>query len=144
MWNSPPQQEPMFHSVEVLWNVLVLLPSFAIIYVRLVQVFLQKVGFCTVTMNQTYCLILLVPLMKFANAACIPLSLDVWKASALCCAVQLFLGKIVYLPLPGDDPKQRRPNIHRAKVLLDWQPKAIEVLKQKETKATVPMECMKM
>eukprot|EP00434_Breviolum_minutum_P039751 symbB.v1.2.035315.t1/scaffold4724.1/size35796/3 len=32
-------------------------------------------------------------------------------------------SKIIYLPLPGDDPKQRRPNITRAKALLEWQPK---------------------
>ena len=30
--------------------------------------------------------------------------------------------KITYLPLPQDDPKQRQPNIERAKRLLDWQP----------------------
>ena len=36
----------------------------------------------------------------------------------------LWPGKIIYLPLPGDDPKQRRPNITRAKALLEWQPKA--------------------
>ena len=35
-------------------------------------------------------------------------------------------GKIVYLPLPGDDPKQRRPNITRARKLLDWEPKAMK------------------
>jgi len=35
-------------------------------------------------------------------------------------------GKIVYLPLPGDDPKQRRPNITRAQKLLDWEPKAMK------------------
>ncbi len=29
---------------------------------------------------------------------------------------------ITYLPLPQDDPKQRQPNIERAKRLLDWQP----------------------
>lgn len=27
-----------------------------------------------------------------------------------------------FLPLPSDDPKQRRPNIEQAKKLLDWQP----------------------
>merc|ERR1712070_703261 len=32
-------------------------------------------------------------------------------------------SKIVYLPLPGDDPKQRRPNISIAKEKLDWEPK---------------------
>jgi UDP-glucuronate decarboxylase len=30
--------------------------------------------------------------------------------------------KIKYFPLPKDDPKQRQPNIDRAKRLLDWQP----------------------
>ena len=30
--------------------------------------------------------------------------------------------KIKYLPLPQDDPKQRQPNIERAKNLLDWSP----------------------
>ncbi|HEY1195886.1 UDP-glucuronic acid decarboxylase family protein [Flavobacterium sp.] len=31
--------------------------------------------------------------------------------------------KIVYRPLPQDDPKQRQPNITKAKTLLDWEPK---------------------
>ncbi len=30
--------------------------------------------------------------------------------------------KIINLPLPQDDPKQRQPNIERARRLLDWQP----------------------
>ncbi len=30
---------------------------------------------------------------------------------------------IVYKPLPQDDPKQRRPDITKAKQLLDWEPK---------------------
>jgi UDP-glucuronate decarboxylase len=32
-------------------------------------------------------------------------------------------SKIVYRPLPGDDPKQRRPDICLAKEKLDWEPK---------------------
>jgi len=32
-------------------------------------------------------------------------------------------SKIVYNPLPEDDPKQRRPDISKAKKLFDWQPK---------------------
>jgi dTDP-glucose 4,6-dehydratase len=32
-------------------------------------------------------------------------------------------SKIVYKPLPTDDPKQRRPDITRARTLLGWQPK---------------------
>lgn len=31
--------------------------------------------------------------------------------------------KIVYKPLPQDDPKQRQPNITKAKELLGWEPK---------------------
>jgi dTDP-glucose 4,6-dehydratase len=32
-------------------------------------------------------------------------------------------SKIIYQPLPTDDPKQRRPDITRATTLLHWQPK---------------------
>jgi UDP-glucuronate decarboxylase len=32
-------------------------------------------------------------------------------------------SKIVYKPLPQDDPTQRQPNISKAKTLLDWEPK---------------------
>jgi len=32
-------------------------------------------------------------------------------------------SKVVYKPLPKDDPKQRRPDITRAKTLLGWEPK---------------------
>jgi UDP-glucuronate decarboxylase len=31
-------------------------------------------------------------------------------------------AKIIHLPLPQDDPKQRQPNIERAQKLLDWSP----------------------
>jgi len=31
-------------------------------------------------------------------------------------------SKLVHLPLPQDDPKQRRPDITKAKKLLDWEP----------------------
>jgi UDP-glucuronate decarboxylase len=32
-------------------------------------------------------------------------------------------SKITYTPLPEDDPKQRQPDITRAKEILDWEPK---------------------
>lgn len=32
-------------------------------------------------------------------------------------------SKIIYKPLPGDDPKQRKPNIAKAKQFLNWEPK---------------------
>ncbi|MFY0626276.1 MAG: SDR family oxidoreductase [Reichenbachiella sp.] len=32
-------------------------------------------------------------------------------------------SKIIYKPLPTDDPKQRQPNINKAKELLGWEPK---------------------
>ncbi len=31
--------------------------------------------------------------------------------------------KIVYKPLPEDDPKQRKPDITKAKEILGWEPK---------------------
>ena len=31
-------------------------------------------------------------------------------------------SKIVYYPLPGDDPKQRKPDIMLAKEMLNWEP----------------------
>merc|ERR1712232_302882 len=32
-------------------------------------------------------------------------------------------SKIIYLPLPGDDPKQRKPDITKARKFLQWEPK---------------------
>jgi UDP-glucuronate decarboxylase len=32
-------------------------------------------------------------------------------------------SKIIYQPLPQDDPKQRQPNIDLAKAKLGWEPK---------------------
>jgi UDP-glucuronate decarboxylase len=40
--------------------------------------------------------------------------------------IAVTIGKkitVKYLPLPQDDPKQRQPNIERAKTLFDWQPR---------------------
>jgi dTDP-glucose 4,6-dehydratase len=31
--------------------------------------------------------------------------------------------KVIYKPLPQDDPKQRQPNIDKARKILDWEPK---------------------
>ena len=31
-------------------------------------------------------------------------------------------SKLIFMPLPDDDPKKRRPDIALAKKLLDWQP----------------------
>jgi dTDP-glucose 4,6-dehydratase len=33
------------------------------------------------------------------------------------------LSRLVYQPLPQDDPKQRRPNITRASEVLRWEPR---------------------
>ena len=32
-------------------------------------------------------------------------------------------SKIIFKPLPKDDPKKRRPDISKAKALLEWSPK---------------------
>ena len=37
-------------------------------------------------------------------------------------AVDDALARIDFRPLPADDPRQRRPNIDRARVLLHWEP----------------------
>tara|TARA_B100000609_G_C16998268_1_gene322260 strand:- start:267 stop:665 length:399 start_codon:yes stop_codon:yes gene_type:complete len=31
-------------------------------------------------------------------------------------------SKLIFMPLPQDDPKQRRPDITKAKEILDWEP----------------------
>jgi dTDP-glucose 4,6-dehydratase len=44
----------------------------------------------------------------------------------IACTIIRLVGstsKIVYRPLPVDDPKQRRPDITRARMLLGWEPK---------------------
>jgi dTDP-glucose 4,6-dehydratase len=33
--------------------------------------------------------------------------------------------KIIYKPLPQDDPKQRQPDISRARKILNWEPKVL-------------------
>lgn len=33
--------------------------------------------------------------------------------------------KVIYQPLPQDDPKQRKPDISKAKALLDWEPQVL-------------------
>jgi UDP-glucuronate decarboxylase len=43
-------------------------------------------------------------------------------------------SKITYLPLPKDDPRRREPDISKAKVLLNWQPK---VTREWELNATI-------
>jgi dTDP-glucose 4,6-dehydratase len=42
-------------------------------------------------------------------------------------------SKIVFQPLPQDDPKQRRPDITRARKILKWEPKVKLVTGLKET-----------
>eukprot|EP00957_Ditylum_brightwellii_P107280 8186006-Ditylum_brightwellii.AAC.1 len=32
-------------------------------------------------------------------------------------------SEIKYLPLPGDDPKQRKPDIAKARKIIGWEPK---------------------
>jgi UDP-glucuronate decarboxylase len=32
-------------------------------------------------------------------------------------------SELIFKPLPQDDPRQRQPDLSRAKALLDWQPK---------------------
>jgi len=43
--------------------------------------------------------------------------------------------KVVYQPLPVNDPMQRRPDISKAKSLLDWEPKVMRTEGLKKTYA---------
>lgn len=56
--------------------------------------------------------------------------------------------KIVYKPLPADDPKQRRPDITKARQILGWEPKVGRAEGLKKTydyfKALSPQEWKKM
>ena len=55
--------------------------------------------------------------------------------------------KIIYKPLPVDDPKQRRPDITKAKTLLGWEPTVDRAVGLKTTyeyfKALPPSEWTK-
>jgi dTDP-glucose 4,6-dehydratase len=50
---------------------------------------------------------------------------DEWTMLQCATEVQALLGdtKIVFMPLPQDDPTRRRPDITKAKTLLGWSPK---------------------
>jgi len=47
-----------------------------------------------------------------------------WRWVSMRAAISLVgsTSRIVYRPLPQDDPKQRQPDITRAQTLLSWQP----------------------
>jgi dTDP-glucose 4,6-dehydratase len=51
--------------------------------------------------------------VEFTMIECAQVVLDVTNSSS----------KLVFEPLPEDDPKQRRPDISKAKALLHWEPK---------------------
>ena len=44
-------------------------------------------------------------------------------------------SKLVFKPLPSDDPRQRKPDLSKAKALLDWEPKIALADGLKETVA---------
>jgi nucleoside-diphosphate-sugar epimerase len=47
-------------------------------------------------------------------------------------------SEIVFKELPGDDPKQREPNIEKARQVLGWQPKIDRI---NGLKATIDYFC---
>jgi dTDP-glucose 4,6-dehydratase len=52
-----------------------------------------------------------------------PTEFTILECAKLVLAVTGSKSNIRYLPLPQDDPKQRRPDITKAKTLLGWEPK---------------------
>ncbi|MDI6785749.1 MAG: SDR family oxidoreductase [bacterium] len=52
-----------------------------------------------------------------------PLEMTVMEFANLIMKLTNSPSKIIYRPLPTDDPKKRRPDITKAKTLLNWEPK---------------------
>lgn len=52
-----------------------------------------------------------------------PTEFTILECAHLVLRVTRSKSKIAYEPLPQDDPKQRRPDISKARALLDWEPK---------------------
>lgn len=52
-----------------------------------------------------------------------PNEMTVKKLAELVIRLTQSSSKIVYMPLPGNDPKQRKPDISKAKEVLDWEPR---------------------
>jgi len=52
-----------------------------------------------------------------------PVEFTIKRLAELSIATVGSKSKIIHLPLPGDDPKQRKPDISKAKKYLKWEPK---------------------
>ena len=52
-----------------------------------------------------------------------PTELSIGETAALIVRLTRSSSRITYHPLPADDPKCRRPDIGRARALLDWEPR---------------------
>ena len=57
------------------------------------------------------------------RTSAIPASSPSWNAPKSVLEVTGSHSKICFEPLPQDDPKQRKPDIGKAKRLLGWEPK---------------------
>jgi UDP-glucuronate decarboxylase len=71
----------------------------------------------------------LMRLMESPLAPCGPVNLGNPQEFTIAGLAQMIIelsgssSRVVHRPLPSDDPRQRRPDIARARRLLDWQPK---------------------
>jgi nucleoside-diphosphate-sugar epimerase len=52
-----------------------------------------------------------------------PVEMTIMQFAERICRLTRSRQKIVHLPLPEDDPKQRRPDISKARALLQWEPR---------------------
>jgi nucleoside-diphosphate-sugar epimerase len=52
-----------------------------------------------------------------------PNEISILELSRLIIEITGSKSEIIYKPLPEDDPRQRRPDISKAKEILGWQPK---------------------
>ncbi|MDE2106417.1 MAG: SDR family oxidoreductase [Patescibacteria group bacterium] len=51
-----------------------------------------------------------------------PTELSIWEIAQQIVSLTQSRSRLIYLPLPDDDPKVRRPDITRAQMKLGWQP----------------------
>jgi UDP-glucuronate decarboxylase len=71
----------------------------------------------------------LIRLMETPNDICGPINIGnpveftIHELAELVIGITGSSARVVYHPLPTDDPRQRRPNIGMARELLNWQPK---------------------
>ncbi|MFH0855219.1 MAG: UDP-glucuronic acid decarboxylase family protein [Candidatus Omnitrophota bacterium] len=84
---------------------------------------IQTRSFCYIDdLTEGLCRLMLKPIHEPVNLGN-PREFSVMQLAKIVLKLADSKSKIVFRPLPQDDPRQRRPDIHRARALLKWDPK---------------------